>query len=519
MKRKDILCLIGALLLMSSSLVQAQTVDDALTYTQRTPGASPFMVGLSGAGIGGIANWGAVLANPAGLGYIGQSQVQGGLSMLSALDEATYTVGDYSQFQEARESSTRLSDAAYIYRFPTVRGSMVAAIGYNRTHAFDRTLSYQGVNHLNSITDYFMPLPGEFEIERLAGEDGIPGTADDEFDITFFRPISYIAFQTYAIDFDRRLYDSGERVPFVPAVLRLPVSQSGKVFEEGGSGELNIAGAVEAAQDVMVGLSANISFSNYGFQRVFEEVDDRQLNDGSDGTIDFDFLRFVQHLDAELTGINLRGGLSTRVTPFLRLGFVLETPTVYDVKENYSTRLETGFDNGDFFTYGGQPGDEGTGAFEYRIATPWRMGVGGVIRTGSVYLALDAERVDWTQMRMRSDTDQTYFDDLNLEIRETLQPVWNVRLGAEFKKGPVAVRGGIATYPDARKQSEVDRTRQFVSAGLSYHLSAAFWLDIGWQQESFDDIYRPYTEVDQAPQVAEKVTRNRFMLGIRVMMK
>ncbi len=520
MKRGHERCLIGILLLLLGSVsVQAQTVDDALTYTQRTPGASPFMVGLSGAGIGGVANWGAVLVNPAGLGYIRQSQVVGGLSMFSVLDEATYEVGGFSSFQDARTSSTRLSDAAYLYRFPTVRGSLVLGVGYNRTHAFDRTLSFQGVNNLNSITDYFMPLPGEFEIERLAGEDGVPGTADDEFDITFFRPISYIAFQTYAIDFDRRLYDSGDPVPFYPAVSRLPITQAGKVFEEGGSGELNLAGAWEAARDVMVGLGANLSFSNYGFQRIFEEMDDRQLNNGTDGTTDFDYLRLVQHLDTELTGINLRGGLSARVTPFLRLGLVLETPTVYEVKESYSTRLETGFDNGDFFTYGGKPGDEGTGEIEYRIFTPWRMGFGGVVRTGSVYLALDAERVDWTQMRMRSDVDQPYFDDLNLDIRQRLQPVWNLRLGAEFRKGPFAVRGGTATYPDARKNPDIDRTRQFVSAGLSYRLSPSFWLDFGWQQESFDDLYLPYTEVAQAPRVVEKVTRNRFILGLRVLMQ
>jgi len=144
--------------------------------------------------------------------------------------------------------------------------------------------------------------------------------------------------------------------------------------------------------------------------------------------------------------------------------------------------------------------------------------VGGVFRTGSVYLAADAEYVDWAQLRMRSDVDPVYFDELNLDIRQNLRAVWNTRLGAEFSKGPYVVRAGLAWQPDPWQHAEVDRSRRYVSAGLSYQLSRQFWLDVSWQQEAFNDVYYPYTEVENAPVVYEEVTRHRLTLGLRVLL-
>jgi len=46
----------------------AQTPEDAVRFTQRSPATGARMMGLAGAGIGGVADYSALFINPAGLG-------------------------------------------------------------------------------------------------------------------------------------------------------------------------------------------------------------------------------------------------------------------------------------------------------------------------------------------------------------------------------------------------------------------------------------------------------------------
>jgi hypothetical protein len=116
-----------------------------------------------------------------------------------------------------------------------------------------------------------MPLQGEFELT----EDGT-----DVF-TEFFRTPSFIAFETFAIDFDQGLFDDDDPIPFLPAVSTGTVLQSGFVTEEGRMSEINFGAAMEAAEGVMIGASLNIPVASYTFTRVFEEEDIFNDNDGS----------------------------------------------------------------------------------------------------------------------------------------------------------------------------------------------------------------------------------------------
>ena len=119
-------------------------------------------------------------------------------------------------------------------------------------------------------------------------------------------------------------------------------------------------------------------------------------------------------------------------------------------------------------------------------------------------------------------SDDDLFRDLNREIRDTMDPVWNMRIGGAYEFGDFTVRGGIAAYPDpfdqnvSRGTDESDRDRRFVSAGVSYRFAQNFHIDAGWTRMKFDDQYTPYADVDEPPLVEESVTQNRFLLGVRI---
>ena len=230
----------------------------------------------------------------------------------------------------------------------------------------------------------------------------------------------------------------------------------------------------------------------------------------------------------------MRGGISSKIGPGLRLGVSLESPTFYTVTEDYGQVLTVGFDTPDdqgqySYTYGDLPDDAGNGEFEYQIRTPWRLGGGLAFDTGILALSADVEAVDWSQLRLDSDTDS--FDDVNQTIEDNLDIVVNGRLGAEFRLGNLALRAGFAIQPDPRSgildieeynplndEERPGRTRRYYSAGVGIRLADNIYLDAGWMQERFNDGYQPYEafyDPEASPFVEEAVTRDRVSLGLR----
>jgi len=420
------LSFIVLLLVLAASTAQAQTGEDILRYSQRFPAVDTRMTGMAGAAVGGIGDWGAAYANPAGLGLVRRSHVVGAISAGSIQSDARY----FGEETEATTTQTALGSAAYVAALPTLRGSLVLGVGYNQTAGFDRELSFTGFN---------------------------PQAAFDE--------------------------GTGLR-------------QVGDVFEDGVSGELSLVGAVEVAPRVLTGLSLNLIAGDYQFQQVLDEVD-------ASGTPIFlteDFL------EADLRGVNLRGGVAAEVAPGVRLGLVVETPTFYRVEER-----------SDLFT---------TGQFDYSITTPWRVSGGLVYELAGVLLAADLEFLDWSQARLRPTEDfrpPATETDRNLDIRRTYREVLNTRFGAEYSIGPWAVRAGAAFQPDPLREElelrgvEADRLRSTYTVGFSLKTVDRVAFDVAYAFTEFEDALVPYASEERPqPLVTEDVARNRFLVGVRV---
>ncbi|NND72326.1 MAG: hypothetical protein HKN43_12200 [Rhodothermales bacterium] len=500
----------------------AQTAFDALRFSERQPGSGVRSLGMGGVGAAGIADYSAVYTNPAGLGLFKKSTLSGSLGIYSITDDAIYTVGSNSTSLSNDQSDTRLGHIAYVHKYPTARGSLVMAIGINQVQSFSRELVYSGDNGDNSATDFFMPLPGEFEIDADSGQDGIFGTDDDVFFPSFSRPLSFIAFELFAIDFDADLYDSGDPIPFFPAVTTGTVRQTGSVTESGAMTEFNLAGAYEAAQDVFLGASVNIPYGKWDFDRFLSEEDLQNDNDGSGGTIDFEFLEWDQFVESELVGINARVGAVIRPDNGVRAGLSIESPTYYSITETFGTIMTVGFDDGYVDTYGDSvQEDVGAGEFEYEILTPWRFSGGVGFTTGDLTVMLDGEYVDWSTLELDSGTFS--FTDENRFIRQNFESVVNVSAGLEYRFDSFRARLGVASKKDPvdllpnqidPELGTLNRDRSYFSAGVTYAPNSQFALDIAWSQERFDDRFLPY-EVTGGPVVTEEIARNRFSVGAR----
>ncbi|MEP0546637.1 MAG: hypothetical protein ABJF88_06885 [Rhodothermales bacterium] len=136
------LSVLALLTVFGAPLASAQTGEDILRYSQRFPAVDTRMTGMAGAAVGGVGDWGAAYANPAGLGLVRRSHVVGAFAAGSIQSDARYFDGG----GEATATQTAIGSGAYVAALPTLRGSLVFGIGYNQTQGFDRELAFAGFN-------------------------------------------------------------------------------------------------------------------------------------------------------------------------------------------------------------------------------------------------------------------------------------------------------------------------------------------------------------------------------------
>jgi hypothetical protein len=489
--------------------VSAQNGFEAYHFTSRDPGHSSVTIGTAGAGLSLQSSSAALGLNPALMGYASQSTFEASLMSVRSNETATFTLGGSPQDPVDSEfRATKLSHVGLVTKVPVAQGSLAFGASFARVKSFEREMRYSGQNGLNSVTDYFMPIAGEFDIT-----DNGDGTVTP----TFYRDLSFIAYETFGIDFDAEKYAAGNPVPFSPAVRTGSVLQSGQVTETGGVNEWQAGLAIEAARDVMVGVSMRIPVGSYTFYRQHNEEDQFNENDGSAGTTDFDRLTLVESFSTDFGGIGFSVGVASNLTSRIRGSVVISTPTWIAATDAYDTELEVRFDNGDRYTFGQAAADqEGSGVFDYRIVTPWEMGVGIGYEGTNLTAAFDMHYADWSQLSL--DADAYNFAAENAETRQNLTEQLQTRFSLSYRLGNLTWRGGWTTVPDVRLNPTyaVDRTRQYQSTGLSYQLGEGATLDLSWIRTNRDDAYAPYVEVNEAPTVAEKVESSRIVLGIRV---
>ena len=452
----------------------AQTADDALRFSQRHPAAgSARLAGMGVRGIGGIGVTGALHSNPAGLGYVTASRLSLSLSSLDAQTEASSASPGFSSDPRSRDSRfSRLGTLSYVRDVPVQQGSLVFGGSIAQVHSFNRVMEFDGRQSGSTISTSFLPYDDEYSLT----DEGNLGELND---------LSFAAFNAGIIEFfPSRLIDGG--YPFLEAVIPgTVIEQRGEVTDAGDLYEGSVGLAVEAAPDLMVGLSASLLFGRYDFNSQLEEIDAFDQNGFEDYNVleddgnlleGFDRLTYAQRLQSDLVGFNLRLGVTRQITSKLRLGAVIESPTWKYIEESYGASYTTEFDDGGVLTYGNRADDVGNGFFEYDFRTPWRAGLGLHANLGSVLLATDLEFVDWRQMRFSSPSESGVFDEVNRRIENQFQSTVNFNLGVEVDLGFVTLRAGAAQRPDPLKQRAVTSSGSAVIGGCRpVHVRAELW--------------------------------------------
>jgi hypothetical protein len=428
------------MLLLVAGTAAAQFSEDALRYSSRGSGVSARSFGMGNAFIGVSDDFSAVVSNPAGLAQMRRLEFTGGIRNFGFNNEAVY-LGSPSK---DNSGATSLDDLGFVFPFPTVQGSLVFAVGYNRAAEYTSILSFNGYNTQSSI------IPTLFD-------------ADAAYDIPF---------KTYLANTDYYTPIQGD------------VAQSGIIKEGGSVGQWSFAGAIDVAENISFGVTLNLVSGSYDYTRNYVEQDTKNVYANTQAALPADsaYLRFNSFyydsfLSSDISGGGVTFGAMYR-TDALRVGLIAKSPTSVTVKETYKNAGESVFDaTGSWAGSGPDTKYSYEATNEYGVSSPWTLGAGASwYPIPELLLSGDVEYTDWTQIEW---TDNPSLEESNVTLQSYFRSTTSYRAGVEFDvpKTDVRVRGGYSVSPSPYKGDPSAFDRVVYTAGAGVLLQRNILLD------------------------------------------
>ncbi|MEO1654401.1 MAG: hypothetical protein AAFU64_12720, partial [Bacteroidota bacterium] len=264
-----------------------------------------------------------------------------------------------------------------------------------------------------------------------------------------------------------------------------PIQQSETVTTEGAQYRTALSYGGNYNDKLYFGLSLGLSTINFTQDNTYREEIQNEAS----------FLESFEQIDAlrvRGTGVDAKIGLIYRAFDFLRLGASFSSPRFYFLNEEFSTRfISNVFNTNDVL----ETFDESTlpGDFDYRLRTPWSFNAGASIFIGKKgFISAEAEYIDYSSMQLSSRDFDGIFDADNQTINNIFQPVWNYRLGAEFRQGIFRLRGGISLEGDPYDDiDDISRKITRISGGLGIR-QREWYADLSLSHHRVDAAYLPY---------------------------
>ena len=510
MKKTAILLLLACI----TASAGAQTMYDAFNYSKSNyvGTARTAAMGNAFTALGG--DIGAVSINPAGSAVARYSQISVTPGISISTNTAMGTTTDWFE-KNLRTSMTRFAmpNFGFTINFetPRISGLKNWSIGFigTRTDTYQDDMMASGSNANTSFAGSLATLANGYDSGVLLADD-----AYDNIPVNDWRAI--LAHRTHIASLvpllpgqDENNAPTNEYIG-VTENAYLNTDEDGNqyfIMKQGGPIDqtfarrtlgskydyvINLGG--NFSDVVFVGANLGITSLRYSHQYYIRET----AQDPTFFETEFDYLKYGYGYDA--TGTAVYGKFGIIVTPGagLRLGAAIQTPSSITINESWSMSAEHS-------SYNSEGGSETSpdGEYSYRILSPFRFNVGAALTFGDLGLiSIDYERCNYGSMRfseLRSN-DNTAFEDVNADIRNTMGVSHEVRAGIEVKPLPeLAVRAGYSLITSALP-SDVDYQNQFIwertdgdmhnfSLGLGYSSKGSFFADLAVRLTKYADTW------------------------------
>ena len=435
-------------------IVGTSSAQEEIFFLGEELGVGARATTMGGAYVGVADDYSAIYWNPAGLGQLRRMELNLGFSHSMIDNDATFLGNTF----KGETSFTRLNSIGFVMPVPTYQGSLVFGIGYNKVRDFDNVLDIEG-----------------FNTDHAAFADIVAPTYPD-----------------YTTDILGNL------------------NQAESIFEEGSLNHFSLSGAVEIQERFYVGATINFVGGTDDYNVIFSEEDIENLynvppTDENPVISDLDYWDYDQLISSKFNATNLKIGALYKFNSALRIGATIITPTTYKITETWNENFTETYDGGIVVDEPEYQSD--SGEFEYKIKEPYGIDFGASFRFLNFLVSGSMEFKDWAQAKFTTEPPIAGVDkaDVNINIKQNLQSVTKVRLGAEMYLPILGarVRAGYFNNPSPyRYTNDALPDKEYLTAGASIMLDKQVMLDVGllhgsWEQETSDGLTQAITLEDK----------------------
>lgn len=438
----------------------AQTTQDVLNYSlEEVQGTARFqaMGGAFGA-LGGDLS--ALNINPASSAVFenGIFTITGGLYNRS--NEASLSGG--SNTVSSLNSAMNQLGGIFVFRNNNGSGLQKLAIGinYDLVRNFDNEMRVVG-NSTSGIDQYFLNYAQGVPLGPLRVQDNetiVDAYLNIGSDMGFGDQQAFLGFQAGFIDPVNPENDSNDN--YFSNALYNSVNQDFNQITAGYNSKftLNMSGQFNDG----LYLGASLNFHTILYERL-NYLDERGYN--SDSPIQS--ATYDTFLHTEGAGFSLNLGAIARINETIRLGFAYQSPTWYNLLDDFSQRANTDFAN--------KNPEVATINFnvvnyyeEYTVKTPAKLtGSMALVFGKTGLISLDYDYQDFSAAGLRPASDSNFVSENNF-IAQNLGGVSTYRIGGEYRIGPISLRGGYRYQQSPFKALSSWGDLEGYSGGLGY---------------------------------------------------
>ena len=524
---------IAITLLMTAVTAGAQTMYDALTYSQNNYYGTARSIGMGNAMTAVGGDLGSVGINPAGSAVYNYSQFTLTPNMTISSMNASWSAypvnGTDTYTGEVNRTLGRFTmpNVGVTLNFNTGRKRGLKGVTYgfvvNSVNNYTGQMMAGGPNDKTSYQSSMAVAADGYDIDFLNGYlDGAGKEIDDwrhpyenADDRGYYAPWNVItnaqagSIANYGDINDPDYYyryiaategftQTGDKDQYGNYIYDIflggPLNQSFGKKVTGGKTDAVLNLGFNFNDKFFLGFNLGLTSLTYNYDEYFKEaaVDPSDFRiDYDDATTYFSDYRTRYSYSADGTGVYGKIGFIALPAEGLRIGAAIQTPTTLFIDEIWRQSTDVNYQNSAYNGTATSP----EGNFSYRLFTPYRANAGlAYTFMGMGLLSVDYEMTDYSTMKFKNRDggwDDT-FDDVNNDIANRMGISHSVRVGAEVKPIPeFAIRAGynFTTTPEYDGSMTLNDKLHILSVGLGYSSKGSFFADLAARYSAFSDEY------------------------------
>ncbi|MEJ2195106.1 MAG: hypothetical protein P8X73_09660 [Ignavibacteriaceae bacterium] len=468
-----------------SSISFSQNYNDALLLSEPGIYTGARALGMGNSYTALSDDFSGVIFNPAGLGLAKKFGLSVGVNGISFDNSSTIFGSTTASLQNA----VNLNQLGFVFPVPTVQGSLVFALGYNRVKDFNSITEFDGYNAGNNSMIQFMT--GDVN-------ENIPFTNDIRLAYEIRDPHT----ESYVRD---------------TTLINGLLNQSGRTRVNGNIGNWSFAGATEISKGLFIGGTFNIISGTYKKDRDYYEEDTKgiygtnfELVPGDNTTRDFQTFYLNDIIEWDLGGWDLKLGLLYNLGDILKVGGDVKFPSYYNIKESYYINTSSEFGTNNKYDLDPPYLDE----VEYDIKTPYEFSAGASVNLQILTVSGSAKLIDYRQMEFTEGLGTEYRIERNKEIDDLFRTAATYNLGAELKIPllPIWARAGAMYIQSPYAEDPIEFDKKYLTAGAGVMLGNILKIDFAYAYGWWDDYHDNYGS--NISRVQQEVKVQNYVLNI-----